>query len=119
MKARAGLILAIVTTVEVKVELQLWSICQQIYKKKRVKFQQQKSPGAGAPMQLHLERGGPDLYRRGELKGGDKPSKGGDRQLEPCVPPLPPPEKETLGGHSFAAFHFEVPIPKGVFVPFP
>ena len=26
MKARAGLILAIVTTVEVKVELQLWSI---------------------------------------------------------------------------------------------
>ena len=30
MKARAGLSLAILTTVEVEVELQVWSICQQI-----------------------------------------------------------------------------------------
>ena len=37
-----------------------------------------------APIQLRMERGGPDLYRGG-IKGGDKPSKGGDRQLEPCV----------------------------------
>ena len=35
MKARAGVSLTIVTTVEVevKVELQVWSICQQILKK--------------------------------------------------------------------------------------
>ena len=33
MKARAGLNLAIVTQVEVEVQLQLWSICQQILKK--------------------------------------------------------------------------------------
>ena len=36
MKARAGVSLAIVTTVEVEVEvkLQVWSICQQIFKKR-------------------------------------------------------------------------------------
>ena len=36
MAARARLSLPIVTTVEVKVELQLWSICQQILKKGKI-----------------------------------------------------------------------------------
>ena len=44
-----------------------------------------------------MERGGPDLYRGWILKGGDKPSKGGDR-TDSLSPVSPPPEKETLGG---------------------
>ena len=83
MKARAGVRLAIVTTVEVEVEvefeLQVLSIFQQIFK---------KGLNLNSKRALGLRF---NCICIGEaIKEGDKPSKGGDRQLEPCVPPFPP-----------------------------
>ena len=88
---RAKLTLAIVTKVEV--ELQIWSICQQILKKGQISTV--KEPWGSGSNSIAYGKGGDQIcIGGGGIKGGDKPSKGGDRQLEPCVPPLPPLKKK-------------------------
>ena len=90
MKARAGVSLAIVTTVEVEVELQVWSICQQILKK-GLNFNSKRALGLRFNCIWEGGGGGPDLYRGGIKGGGDKPSKGGGtHSLSPVFPPFPP-----------------------------
>ena len=59
---RAGLSLAIVTKVEV--ELQLWSICQQILKKGQISTIKEPR-GSGSNSIAYGKGGGPDLYRGG------------------------------------------------------
>ena len=74
MKARAGLSLPILTTVEVEIELHL---CQQILK--RVKFQQKKDSLGWGSNSIAYGKGGYQIFivGGGRIKGGDKPLKGG------------------------------------------
>ena len=92
MKARAGLSLPILTTVEVEIELHLWSVCQQILK--RVKFQQKKDSLGWGSNSIAYGKGGYQIFivGGGRIKGGDKPLKGGGQTASTMCPPFRPPE---------------------------
>ena len=91
MKARAGVSLAIVTTVEVEVEfeLQVSSIFQQILKK-GLNLNSKRALGLRFNCIWEGGGGGPDLYRGGELKGGTSLQRGGTDSLSPVSLLFPP-----------------------------